>query len=240
MKKIICIVLALMMIAATATVLGGCGDDKSKSSSKTDATKATQAATTAQTSAPTAVLTTLAPTPTQAEVTEAGDEPTVVPDDDDDNTDAYYGIYGGLSGQDAILKALSYAGAGYQCVYYDHQYLRNQEAWYIGLQASEGTDGAVYYLYVNDNECVPVTEIPNIGGQNSGDSGIFSEDYAGISEQEAIFKALGMMEEEYVCVSSEAASYGGSEYWLIGIQKSDSDGSDIYYFYVNGDSCFAA
>ena len=48
MKKILCIILALSMIAATALVISGCGDDKSKSSSKTDATKApTSAATVA-------------------------------------------------------------------------------------------------------------------------------------------------------------------------------------------------
>ena len=40
MKKIVCLILAVLMIAATATVLSGCGDDKFKSSSATEATKA--------------------------------------------------------------------------------------------------------------------------------------------------------------------------------------------------------
>lgn len=225
------------MIAATAMLFGGCGEDKTKSDKK-GATKATVSATeTVSPTAPTTALSTLTPAPIETLAPQNDDDPTEVQSDNDGQQD-YYNAYGGLSGQEAILKALSYVGAGYQCVYYDRQYLHNQEAWYIGIQASEGTDSTVYYLYVNENECVPVSEIPNIGGNNSEDSGVFEPNYAGISEQEAIFAALGSVEGEYACVSSEQAGIGATEYWRIGIQQIDDPSADILYFFVNSDNCF--
>lgn len=243
MKKIICVLLAISMIAATAAILGGCGDDKSKKSDK-DATTATSAATEVlSTTASTEVLSTIAST--EAETLDPQeDDPTE--DDPQEVTEepateqSYYDSYGGLTGQEAILKATEYAGAGYQCVYYDRQYLRNQEAWYIGVQAADGSDDAVYYLYVNANECVPVTEIPAIGGEISEETEeeVIEDIFAGISEQDAINKAIDSMEEDYTCVSSEQSEVGGAEYWLIGIQEVGDDSGEVLYFYVNSDACF--
>ena len=240
MKKIVCLILAVLMIAATATVLSGCGDDKSKSSSATEATKApTVAPTQAPTVMPTAQLSTLSGQPLetlapQVEETAAPvEEQTEEQQNSGDNGSDYYGTYGGLTGQNAILAALNYAGEGYQCVSYEQRYLQNSEAWYIGIQAADGSDPTVYYLYVNANDCVPTGDIPSISGGNGEGNG----NYAGIPEQEAIIKALGMRDEVCTCVSSEQSGVGGTEYWRIGIQSNDDPDGEIYYYLVSSDSC---
>ena len=235
MKKILCIVLALSMIAATALVISGCGDDKSKSSSKTEATKApTTAATTAPTTSATRNNAAPAPGETQNEQeSETTDEQ--IPTDPVDSTDAeYYNNYGGLSGQQAILKALNFAGEGYQCVSYDKQYLQNQEAWYVGVQATDGSNDTVYYIYVNADQCVSETEIPAISAGGSTDP----DSHGGVTEAQAINIAIQNQEGEYSCVAAEAIEIDGDEYWRIGLQSSDSEDTTVHYYLVNRYSCF--
>lgn len=212
MKKVISLLLALLMTAAVI-MLSGCNEKKSNP-------KATQA-----TDVPDAVLSTVSPAELKPLTEQGGD------------TEAYHTVYGGMTGQEAILEALGYVGAGYQCVSFEKRYLRNDEAWYIGIRASNGSDDTVYHLYVNKNRCVPQQDIPTLGGKNRKDEGVFEENYAGISEQEAIFKAVGMA-GDYVCVSSEQTEKDGTEYWRIGVQKTDESDSEIMYYYVNKDECF--
>ena len=240
MKKILCIVLALLVLAALGIFIGSCSKNKSESSSSspTEATKAPATQATAATAAatPTYPRATLAPVARETQ-NEQYDETTPTeetPTEREDSTDSeYYGQYGGISGQDAILKALDYAGAGYQCVHYDREYLQNQEAWYVGVQAADGSDDTIYYLYVNADQCVPVAEIPDISGNNSGGS----EDHAGISEQEAISRTLEMYEDDYTYVSSEPVTVNGGEYWRIGLKSLDETDDEIYYFLVDSNSC---
>ena len=233
MKRILCIVLALLMVSATALVLGGCGDDKSKSSSKTEATKApTIAATTAPTT-PTAAKNTLATVQPQTDNDDETDATEEQPTDQDPSDAEYYGEYGGLSGQEAILRALDYSGSGYQCVSYDKQFLQGQEAWYVGIQATQGNDDTVYYLYVNADQIVPETEIPAIDDNGNG-----NDLYAGITEQEAINTVLDMYGDGYICVSSEEAGAGATEYWRIGVQDNAGEEAVVYYW-VNDTECFA-
>ena len=236
MKRIICFILTLTVAAASALMFTGCGDKDKK-----DATEATAAATTAATTPtvkPAEMSTvTTAPVETLGQLQNNNSTEAAQPTEGS-TTSAYYDTYGGLTGQQAILKAISYVGAGYQCVYYDQRYLRNQEAWYIGVQASEGEDTTVYYLYVNESSCVPVNEIPNIGGNNQADSGVFSTEYAGISEQEAIVRALDMCGDKYGCIYSDHAELNGVEYWKIGVQEVNNTDGEILTYYVNADSCF--
>lgn len=234
MKKILCIILALSMIVATAMVISGCGDDKSKSSSKTDATKAPTSAATVATSSATQGSAVPVPQATQDDQqNETTDEQ--IPTDPVDATDAeYYNNYGGLTGQQAILKALGFAGEGYQCVSYDKQYLQNQEAWYVGVQATDGSDNTVYYIYVNADQCVAETEIPSIGGGSDTDPAA----HGGVTEAQAINIAIQNQEGEYSCVSADAIEIDGSEYWRIGLQASDSTDTTVRYYLVNRYSCF--
>lgn len=234
MKKFLCITLVLLIMAAAATILVGCGEDKSKSSSAAQATKAPTSAATAAT-VPTTSLTTLAPAqqntqPDQDD--ETADQQEAEPVDPSDAE--YYNEYGGISGQQAILKALSYAGQGYQCVSYDKRYLQNQEAWFVGVQAAYGEDETVYYLYVNADQCVPVTDIPAIGGSSDDQPG----SYGGITQTKAIAIAIQNQEGEYSCTSSEQVEIDGVEYWRIGLQSDDDGDGQTYYFLVNSYSCF--
>lgn len=239
MKKIVLavsIVIALVLLAATAVIVTGCGEDKSKSSSKTDSTKAPTSATTATVAAtlPTTSSYTLAPVPQATN----GDDETTAPDETtaaatEDDEEGYYGQYGGISGQDAILKALGYAGAGYQCVSYEKQYLQNREAWFVGVQATSGSDDTVYYLYVNADECVPVTDIPAVG-DNSDQPG----NHGGITQKQAVAIALQNVDGNYSCISYEQIEIDGVEYWRVGLQNDDSEDGDITYYLVNNNSCF--
>ena len=141
MKKIICILMAVAMIAATCFVLTGCGDDK-----KTDPTKATVAATQPATQAVTnAPVQTVTEAPAQS-VTAA---PQATQGQDQPQSD----VYGGITGTEAAEQALAYAGEGYQVVSNEQRYLRNQEAWYVGVQALVN-DSTVYHIYINADEHV--------------------------------------------------------------------------------------
>lgn len=148
----------------------------------------------------------------------------------------YGAVHGGMTGREAVLAALGYVGAGYHCVFYDWRDLRGKDAWYLGLKASDGSDSNVYYVYINEDSCVPDGEIPNIGGENREGSGVFAVDYAGIGEQEAIFQALDAFGGA-LCVSSEKAEYDGGEYWMIGVRKADDSDNTVYFYYVDKDSC---
>ncbi len=229
MKKIVCILLAFAVLAATAAVLGGCGKEKTKSSKS--------ASTEADATVPPAELSTLSPSASELPASEHSEGDDTQAKGADNHGAAYDSVYGGISGQEAILKALDAVGAGYQCVFYSRRNLRNQEAWYLGIRTSDGSDSTVYHLYVNQDRCVPEEEIPNIGGDNRRGSGIFEESFAGIAEQEAIFKALDTQNEDHLCVSSEQSALDGREYWLIGIRQSDAPDAEIKYLYVDRDSC---
>ena len=233
MKKIISLILAFTMLAVSAVLFAGCSEKKDAATEAPQVTEAPAQQTEA------AVLDTVVPDELETlagqdvQETEFVDAPV-----QGGGSSAYTeGSYGGLTGEEAILKAISYAGAGYHCIYYAKRYLRNQEAWYLGLQA----DGSnyMYFAYVNDNSCAPVTEIPNIGGNNTENSGVFSVDYAGVCEQEAIFRALELMEPaEYVCLYTEQTLMRSNAYWKIAIQEYEKPSSEILYIYVNADSCF--
>ena len=84
---------------------------------------------------------------------------------------------------------------------------------------------------MNADQVVPVSDIPELGGSDDDDS------YAGISENEAINRALGMRDDDCTCVSSEQAGVGGVEYWRIGIQSNDDPDGEIYYYLVNSNGC---
>ncbi len=227
MKKTLTILIAGVLAAATCCLaLTGCGGDKKKTNA-TEATKApTVAATVAPTTAPT-VAATLAPQ----------EQSTYAPEDDDDTqapeaTDAQddgdnSGLYGGMTYQDAILSAMNYAGSGYQCVSYDQRYRNNQEAWYVGLQATDGTDATVYYVYVNSDGCVPQSNIPSRGSNTV---------YAGISQNDAqstVLNSLGGTDDLEI-VSVTQSYYGDDEAWLIMV--SDADGT-TYTAYVGDGFC---
>lgn len=237
MKKAICIAVALLLVAALGITISFCSkNDKSKTSSKTESTKAPTTATTATVAAtaPTTSSYTMAPVP-QATDADHDDETTAATEDETQTSETtdegYYGEYGGLSGQDAILQALGYAGSGYQCVSYEKQYLQGQEAWYIGVQATAGSDETVYYIYVNSDQVVPVTDIPAVG-DNSDQPG----NYGGVSQKQAVAIALQNVDGNYSCVSYEKIEVDGTQYWRIGLQ--DDDSGDVSYYLVNNNSCY--
>lgn len=192
MKKVICLLLAVLIFTAALT-LGGCGKSKSGSSA------------------------------TQATENQGGNQGFDTP-------------YGGMTARDAVLRSLEYVGAGYECVSCERSLLRNQEAWHLGLRASDGSDETVYYVYINEETCMPVGEIPTIGGENREGSGVFSIRYAGICEQDAIFRAIEAA-GEYLCVSCEESESDGAECWLVGVVKKNTSDNTVRYFYVNKDSC---
>lgn len=237
MKKAICIGVALLLLVVLGIAVSSCGkNDKSKSSSNTESTKAPTTATTATVAAtaPTTSSYTLAPVPQatdgdQDDTTAATEEEASETSETTDN--GYYGEYGGLSGQDAILQALGYAGSGYQCVSYEKQYLQGQEAWYIGVQAAAGSDETVYYIYVNSDQIVPVSDIPAVG-DDSNQPG----NYGGVSQKQAVAIALQNVDGNYSCVSYEQVEIDGTQYWRIGLQNNDS--GEVSYYLVNNSSCF--
>ena len=71
---------------------------------------------------------------------------------DPDNADE---TYGGLTELEAADKLRAYAPDGYGVVSSERSYLRNQEKWYMGIMASDGSDSEVYYYYVDSNEIDP-------------------------------------------------------------------------------------
>lgn len=235
MKKILTMVIAGVLIAAMCFALVGCGDDNKKNDA-TSATKApTTAATTAPTSAPTSAAT-LVPVPQQATLVPQNDATDAPADGDDDiNEDGDGNYYGGLDSQSAILKAMDFAGPGYQCVYYDKQYLSNQEAWYIGLQATDGDDDTVYYLYVNADRCIPQTAIPSRGEGSDYDS---DDVYAGLTRYEAQIKAIQNLGDtaDLGVVSATQGYYQDSvEAWVFHITGAHNQD---YVCYVGADFCY--
>lgn len=231
MKRILTIMIAGVLVLAMCLALVGCGGDNKK----TDATEATKAPTTAPTVAPTAA-------PTSAATLAPIEQVTLAPDDDDDDDDdddwsdddGYGDLYGGLDGQSAILKAMDFAGPGYQCVYYDREYLSNQEAWFIGLQATDGDDDTVYYVYVNADRCVPQTAIPSRGERDDYDS---DDIYAGMTRYEAQIKAIQNLGDtaDLGVVSATQGYYGDMEAWVFHITGANNKdfvcyvGSDFFY-----------
>lgn len=212
MKKIICILMAVAMIAATCFVLTGCGDDK-----KTDPTKATVAATQPATQAVTnAPVQTVTEAPAQS-VTAA---PQATQGQDQPQSD----VYGGITGTEAAEQALAYAGEGYQVVSNEQRYLRNQEAWYVGVQALVN-DSTVYHIYINADGITPESEIPDRSGDQSGYWG-------GITLDTAVEYARAYLGEGWNITGSEQSEYNGAECWWIHAESEDG-GSRILY--VNSD-----
>lgn len=207
MKRFVCLLIAVAMIAAACLVLTGCGDDKKDEKKATTASTqaATQVATTAQgaTLAP-AQQNTPALQPTQAQNTQQSD------------------VYGGLTSDEAAAQALDFAGQGYEVVSGEQRYLGNDEAWYIGVKAFV-EDSTVYYMYINSDGITPESEIPDRSNPQSGV-------YAGMTLDEAVQMVLDYLGEGWNVVGSEQRYLRNDEAWFI--YASDDGGETVSYYYV--------
>ena len=218
MKKVISILTAAALLTATCILFAGCGEEK-KDTKETAAP--TQAATQAVTEAPTAVPA------TQAPATLAPVEQPTEPQEQTEAPTEYEGaeLYGGITANFAASSALDCAGSGYEVVSVEQRYLRNQEAWYIGVKALT-TDSTIYYIYVNENGAYPVSEIPYRG---SGQEGVCG----GITLDTAVEYAKNYLGEGYDVTGSEPTRFTGVEAWWIMAEA--TDGSDSRVLYVNSD-----
>lgn len=231
---------ALVTVALGACLLCGCGgsgkdttasketteaaskDTKENTKeSKKDTTEETGKKDTQENAATEAADTTAADTESQD--TEAQQTETEEPLVSDDK------IYAGIWEQSAMNSALEYAGSSYMVVSTEKAYLRNVEKWLVGIQKIDGSDDTVYYLYVDDKEVVPQSELP------SGEGADISEDkiYAGLWEQSAMNNAIEYMGSDYMVVSTEKAYLRNVEKWLIGLKKADGSDDTVVYVYVD-------
>lgn len=210
MKRSVCLLIVVAMIAAVCFAFAGCGDDKKKEDAKkseaTSAQAATQAAATAQnmTSAP------VQQNPQTPDATQAQD----APQDSD--------IYGGITSVEAAEQALAFAGEGYEVVSNEQRYLRNVEAWFVGVKAFT-EDSTVYYMYINSDGVTPVSEIPDRSNPQSGV-------YAGMTLDEAVQMVCDYLGEGWNVVGSEQRYLRNDEAWFI--YASDDGGETVSHYYV--------
>lgn len=215
MKKIITLLLAAAMMTASCAVLTACGNkDKKKDAEKaTTAVSATVAATQAA-----------AQPATNAPQQQDQQQATAAPDNAATQASAQASdVYAGKTAEQAKQAALDYAGSGYEAVSAEQKYLRNREAWLIGVKAFT-TDSTIYYIYVLEDEAVPQTDIPDRG---NGQEGV----YGGLTLDQAMQAAKEYAGGDWAMVSSEQKYLRNQEAWLIGASR--DGGETIYYLYVN-------
>lgn len=219
MKRIICLVLAAVMIAFTCLVLAGCGEDKKDAANATAAP--TQAATnTSATQNPAAQSNATQAPAAQSPAAQAPAETSAEAATQAQGSGGV-DLYGGITSKEAVEMALAYVGDGYEVVSNEQRYLRNQEAWYVGVKAFT-VDSTVYYLYVMKGEVAPVTAIPD---RSNGQSGL----WGGIDLNTAVEYAISYLGDDYRVTGSEMSEFNGADVWWITAESAN----DTRILYVN-------
>lgn len=209
MKKIICILLAALMAAACLALTGCDAEKKAADPTQTPTVEATQT--------PTEVA--AQETPTSAPATQAPPQQDDQPQSADDSE-----IYGGITSVEAAEAALAYAGEGYEVKSNERAYFRNNEAWLVGVMAFT-EDSTIYYLYVNKDDVIPQTDIPD---RSSGQSGLWGD----ITLDQAMQYAKAAINSEWRAVGSEQRYLSNQEAWYITFES--PDGNEHVYVYVDG------
>ncbi len=221
MKRIVCVLLTLALVASLCMAMTACGDKKDDSEKKIYTTVATQPATQAATQA-------ALRNPTTAPLNPALDaqQPAATLSVDSEQ-------YGGLTSGEATQNVLQSAGEGsYLLGYYQGTTPDGNDAWIVTVQTPAGEEAVYYSAY---GFCYPAYDEES--DQVEEGHGINDAYYANVSEQQAGQIALNNMgDDNWMIIASSQGSYEGVDAWVITIENLETGATRRAY--VSGNDCY--